>query len=182
MAIERTNFAAAGCLRLNRTLRSQLLSPVISGKPWSETEGEPVLRLPASRVKAFVAMIDVIKKTLLAGVGAAVITKEKVESALGDFVQQGKVSSAEARAMAEKIADQGRQEFETMSHELNEKLRDGFTRTDRSAQHRIDALEKRVALLEKFAGLEIASTTPSVSAAPNVSAPNPPSSPDSPAA
>lgn len=111
-------------------------------------------------------MIDVIKKTLLAGVGAAVITKEKVESALGDFVQQGKVSSAEARAMAEKIAEQGRREFETMSRELSDKFREGMAGTDRTAQQRIDALEKRVASLEKFAGVE--------AAAPNPTATNPP--------
>jgi len=52
-------------------------------------------------------MIDTIKKTLLAGVGAAVVTKDKVEAALEDFVKQGKVSSGEARAMAEKIAAEG---------------------------------------------------------------------------
>ncbi len=97
-------------------------------------------------------MIDVIKKTLLAGVGAAVITKEKVESALGEFVQEGKVSSAEARQMAEKIADQGRREFETMSHELNEKLRDLVGTDRKSTQERIDALEARVAALEMAAG------------------------------
>jgi polyhydroxyalkanoate synthesis regulator phasin len=98
-------------------------------------------------------MIDVIKKTLLAGVGAAVITKDKVESALNEFVQQGKVSSTEARTMAEKIADQGRREFDAMSHELSEKLRERFTGYDRMAQQRIDFLEARVAALEKAAGL-----------------------------
>lgn len=94
-------------------------------------------------------MIDTIKKTLLAGIGAAVITKEKVESALGEFVQQGKVSSAEARQMAEKIAEQGRREFETLSHELNEKLRDAFSRGERQTRERIEALEARVAALER---------------------------------
>lgn len=98
-------------------------------------------------------MIDVIKKTLLAGVGAAVITKDKVESALNEFVQQGKVSSTEARAMAEKIADQGRREFDAMSHELSEKLRERFTGYDRMAQQRIDFLEARIAVLEKAAGV-----------------------------
>ncbi|MES2696560.1 MAG: hypothetical protein V4773_24030 [Verrucomicrobiota bacterium] len=96
-------------------------------------------------------MMDVIKKTLLAGVGAAVITKEKVEAALSDFVAQGKVSSQEARAMAEKIADQGRREFETMSHELNEKLRERFASEDKKAQSRLDALEARVTALEQKA-------------------------------
>ncbi len=93
-------------------------------------------------------MIDLIKKTLLAGVGAAVVTKDKVESALGEFVQQGKVSSAEARQMAEKIAEQGRREFDTMSRELGEKLHHTFDGVDRRAQQRIDALEARVAALE----------------------------------
>lgn len=94
-------------------------------------------------------MIDIIKKTLLAGVGAAVITKEKVEAALDDFVKQGKVSSQEARQMAEKIATEGRREFETLSQQLNDMIRDRFTRTDQKFQDRIDALEARMAALEQ---------------------------------
>ena len=98
-------------------------------------------------------MIDVIKKTLLAGVGAAVITKDKVEAALGEFVQQGKVTTAEARAMADKIAEQGRREFESLSTELNEKLRDTFSSSQRKLQERVDALEARVAALERIAAV-----------------------------
>lgn len=93
-------------------------------------------------------MVDIIKKTLLAGVGAVVITKEKVEAALDDYVKQGKVSSADARAMAEKIAADGRREFETMSGELNDRISDFVSRLDRKAQDRIAALEARVAALE----------------------------------
>lgn len=96
-------------------------------------------------------MIDTLKKTLLAGVGAAVLTKDKVEAALGDFVKQGKVSSADARAMAEKIASDGRREFDALSHELEGKFRDAFAGIDRRAQQRIDALEARVAALERAA-------------------------------
>jgi polyhydroxyalkanoate synthesis regulator phasin len=96
-------------------------------------------------------MIDIIKKTLLAGVGAAVITKEKVQVALDDFVKQGKVTSDEARQMADKIAEQGRHEFETMSRDLNERIRELFAGADRKTQARIDALEARVAALESAA-------------------------------
>jgi polyhydroxyalkanoate synthesis regulator phasin len=119
-------------------------------------------------------MIDVIKKTLLAGIGAAVITKDKVESALNEFVQQGKVSSTEARAMAEKIADQGRREFDTMSHELSEKLRERFSGYDRTAQQRIDFLEARIAVLEKAAGVvSEAGTTATMTPPPPASPPLP---------
>ena len=96
-------------------------------------------------------MIDIIKKTLLAGVGAAIVTKEKVEAALDEFVKQGKVSSAEARAMADKIAADGRREFETLSGELNDKLRDFLSRRDHTIQDRLAALETRVAALEHSA-------------------------------
>lgn len=94
-------------------------------------------------------MIDIIKKTLLAGVGAAVITKEKVESALDEFVKQGKVTSQEARQMADKIATEGRREFETLSQQVNDMIRDRFTHSDKKYQERIDALEARVTALEQ---------------------------------
>lgn len=96
-------------------------------------------------------MINTIKKTVLAGVGAAVLSKEKVEAALGDFVQQGKVSSTEARQMAEKIAEQGRAEFETLRQEWDARFREIFSGVDRRAQERIDALEARIATLERAA-------------------------------
>jgi polyhydroxyalkanoate synthesis regulator phasin len=94
-------------------------------------------------------MIDAIKKTLLAGVGAAVVTKEKVEAVLQDFVRQGKVTAEEARATAEKIADQGRHEFEETSARLSGKIDEVFARFNRSTQARIDAIELRVRALEE---------------------------------
>jgi polyhydroxyalkanoate synthesis regulator phasin len=77
-----------------------------------------------------VLMIDLIKKTLLAGVGATIITKEKVEEALQDYIRQGKVSAGDARIMADKIAEQGRKEFETMSGELAAKLKELAEKAD----------------------------------------------------
>ena len=68
-------------------------------------------------------MIDVIMKTILAGVGAALTTTEKAEAALQEMVRQGKLSAADARIIAEKIAEQGRREFEEMSQDLGAKVR-----------------------------------------------------------
>ncbi|HTX67026.1 MAG TPA: hypothetical protein VMD31_14740 [Opitutaceae bacterium] len=93
-------------------------------------------------------MIDLIKKTLLAGVGATIITKEKVEEALQDYIRQGKVSAGDARIMAEKIAEQGRKEFELMSGELAAKLKLLAEKADLSHKARIEALEARVKKLE----------------------------------
>jgi len=93
-------------------------------------------------------MIDLIKKSLLAGVGAAILTKEKVEAALDDFVREGKVSTADARIMAEKIAEHGRREFDEVCAKLGSKLRDATARSDETTQARLSALEQRVRVLE----------------------------------
>ncbi len=93
-------------------------------------------------------MIDAIKKTLLAGVGAAVVTKEKIEASLGDFVAQGKVTADEARGMAEQIARDGRAEFETVSNQLGEKLQSLMATSAGMAQDRLRAMEERLRKLE----------------------------------
>ncbi len=92
--------------------------------------------------------MDLLKKTVLAGVGAAVVTREKVQAALDDFVRQGKVNAADARIMAEKIAEQGRKEFDDLAAELNGRISSLVDRNDAETRVRIAALEERVRILE----------------------------------
>lgn len=94
-------------------------------------------------------MIDLIKKSILAGVGAAVVTKEKIEEALDEFVRQGKVNAADAKIIADKILEQGRREWEEASARLNAKFKEFASRSDDAAKARIDDLEKRVRVLEE---------------------------------
>ena len=93
-------------------------------------------------------MIDAIKKTMLAGVGAAVITKEKAEAAFADWVKKGKISADDAKTMAAKLADEGRVEFERASAETKQTVRDLLDKAGVGQKDRIDALEKRLLALE----------------------------------
>lgn len=94
-------------------------------------------------------MIDLIKKTLLAGVGAAVVSKEKIEETLGDIVKQGKLSASDAKIVAGKLAEQGRVEFEQTSKNLSEKIKEYTARSDAELAAKVAELETRVAVLEK---------------------------------
>ncbi len=94
-------------------------------------------------------MMNSIRKALLAGVGAALITKEKAEETLNDFVQQGRVSAKDAKAMARQIAKDGRKEFASVSSEVEDKVLDLAKRAGVQAQARIAALEAKVAALQK---------------------------------
>lgn len=96
-------------------------------------------------------MIEALKKTILAGVGAAVVTQEKIEAALEDMVAQGKISAEEARKAASRIAADGRREFKQASRQLGGVLKDAMGRADSKAAARIAALEARLAALERKA-------------------------------
>lgn len=94
-------------------------------------------------------MIDLIKKTVLAGIGATVITKEKIEAVMQDLVKQGKVSSDEAKNLASKIADEGRKEWESSSKDLAERIRELLAKADFAHKSEVAQLERRLQLLEE---------------------------------
>jgi polyhydroxyalkanoate synthesis regulator phasin len=97
-------------------------------------------------------MIETFKKTLLAGLGAAVVTKDKVQAGLDDFVKQGKITAADAKAIAEKLAGEGRREFDEASTKLGDKFRELVaSMSDPKHLERIEALEARIAALEGHA-------------------------------
>jgi polyhydroxyalkanoate synthesis regulator phasin len=81
----------------------------------------------------------------------AVITKDKIEGALDSFVREGKVNANDAKIMAEKIAEQGRKEFDELAADLNERISGILDRKTAEHEARIAALEKRVQALEAAA-------------------------------
>ncbi|MGE9292455.1 hypothetical protein [Ruficoccus sp. ZRK36] len=96
-------------------------------------------------------MIDLIKKGMLATVGAAVVTKEQAEGLLNEFVDKGKITAGEAQEMASKIADSGKKEFEKAKKEVNSRIDEMLQGGVLVTRAEIEALEKRVAALEKAA-------------------------------
>ena len=94
-------------------------------------------------------MIDLIKKTVLAGIGATVVTKDKIEAAMQDLVKQGKVSADEARTVATRIAEDGRKEWEATSRNLTDRVHDLLTKADYARRSEITALEQRLKSLEE---------------------------------
>ena len=93
-------------------------------------------------------MNNLLKKTILSAVGAAVVTREKAQAAIDDFVRQGRVDAKDAKAIAEKIAVEGRKEFEKVSRTLGGRIKETLARVDGSGA-RIAELEARLKSLEK---------------------------------
>ena len=74
-----------------------------------------------------------------------------MEAPLGDLVKQGKVSAVEARTLAEKIAQEGKAEYETLSQQLGDKVRELLARDTAKLESRLAAVEQRLAALEEKA-------------------------------
>lgn len=93
-------------------------------------------------------MIDIIKKTLLAGLGATVITAERVEQAMSDLIEKGKLNAEEAREVANKVVEQGKEEWEKSRLELGETFEKFLKEAKLATRTELHALSKRIDELE----------------------------------
>ena len=93
-------------------------------------------------------MIDLVKKTMLAGIGVAVVTKDKVLESLDEFVEKGKLTKDEATAMSDKIVEEGRNETEKAKVEASKLFNDMLHRANVVTKDQYDALAARVIALE----------------------------------
>lgn len=94
-------------------------------------------------------MLDLLKKTIFAGIGAAVVTKDRVEKTLSELVEQGKITRDEAEKMAEKIAADGKAEFERTKEEVAQNIQRALGRDKIVNETEFRKLETRVSILEE---------------------------------
>jgi polyhydroxyalkanoate synthesis regulator phasin len=101
-------------------------------------------------------LIEMIRKSLLASLGAAVVTKEKVEQATHRWVEEGKISTEEAEKLAEELVESGQHQWEDIQTKIAESVRKGMDNFDigsrkefQELKARVENLEKRLTILEQ---------------------------------
>ena len=99
-------------------------------------------------------MLDNLKKTIYAGIGATVISAEKLSSVLEELVAKGKLSTTEAKDLANKISEEGRKEFEQSSQRVGVLVDDWLKKANFARQKELEALQARVATLDARLGVE----------------------------
>jgi len=93
-------------------------------------------------------MIDLVKKTMFAGIGMAVVTKDKILESLDELVEKGKLTKDEASAMSDKIVEGGRVETEKARVEASKLFNEMLHRANVVTKDQHDALAARVTALE----------------------------------
>ena len=97
-------------------------------------------------------MIDLLRKTLLAGIGAAVLTREKVEELVGELVKRGEIASKEGPKLVKELL----QESQKVKKELEEKIEEATQKTLKklrlATRAEIEELKVKLEKLEKKIG------------------------------
>jgi polyhydroxyalkanoate synthesis regulator phasin len=106
-------------------------------------------------------MIDLIRKTVLAGIGVAVLTAEKVHEVTHRFVEEGKISTEEAEKLADELAKAGERQWDEMSGKISDTIRKGLESIELVRRKDFESLATRVEAIEKRLGIEAPEAPPS---------------------
>lgn len=93
-------------------------------------------------------MLEAIRKTLLAGIGATVLTAEMLEKTLNEWVEKGKISADEAKELAEQILEDSRKEYGDARQQLESWFEDNIEKAGLVKKSRLVSMEKRLDELE----------------------------------
>lgn len=105
-------------------------------------------------------MLDLLKKSFFAGIGALALTEEKVHEVIDEFVQKGELNQQEGESLLkelQKAIDENKAKFTAMideqvksvMDELNLVTKDDLTEMEKNLKKDFAKLEKRLAKYEK---------------------------------
>jgi polyhydroxyalkanoate synthesis regulator phasin len=100
-------------------------------------------------------MLELIKTTVLAGLGAGVITKDKADEAVSELVKQGKLTTEDAKRLVGRLLESGSQQWEEVQVGLGDAVRKALdsAHVARAGDvaviaRRLEEAEQRIAMLE----------------------------------
>jgi len=94
-------------------------------------------------------MLELIRKSLLAGLGAGIITKEKAEEAIKDLVEKGKLKAEDSKQLVDKLLGSGTKQWEEVQTGIAEAVSKALQGADIARGSQVEALTRRVESLEK---------------------------------
>ena len=104
-------------------------------------------------------MLDLIKKTVLASIGTAAVTRSKVQETMDYLVEQGKLTTEEAERLTKEMAETGENELGEVRDQFRETIKKIMQEMNvannqdvQELRERVDNLEKKVDMLSSREG------------------------------
>lgn len=94
-------------------------------------------------------MFDIIRKTMLAGVGFATVTKDKFEELAKEFIAKGELTEKEGKKLVAEYMKKSEQARKTMEKNLEELIQKSLNKMNIASQKDIARLEAKIKQLER---------------------------------
>ena len=94
-------------------------------------------------------MFEILKKTMLVGLGTATLTKSKIRETLQQLVEQGKITSDEAERMTKELIESGESEINELRGQMREALHSVLKNMNLAQKEDMDKLLSKVDNIEK---------------------------------
>ena len=94
-------------------------------------------------------MIELVKKTLLTGIGVAALSKEKIEILAKEVVEKGKLTEQEGREFVDQLLNKSEEAREELQAQIEAKVKAVLEKMDLAKRSEVDALRKEVEELKK---------------------------------
>lgn len=94
-------------------------------------------------------MEDTLKNLLYQGLGVVAITREKVDKALAEMVERGKITREEGKKLFDEITEETHKAGEEFKANSKENIREWIEKSGIPSRSEFEALKARVEALEK---------------------------------
>jgi len=112
-------------------------------KPKDETAGiEP-------NEKAQSQMVEMLRKVMLATIGAAVLAQEEIETLINRLIERGEIAEKDGKKLMHEMMDKRRSRTEKVEDEINKNIMDVLERMNIPTRTDIDSLSQKINGLSK---------------------------------
>ncbi len=94
-------------------------------------------------------MLELLRRGFFASIGAAILTKEKIDETTRRLVEEGKLTTAESEKLAEDLIRAGEQQWEEINAKTSSTLGRFTENLEFVRKKDFDELKKRMDLLEE---------------------------------
>ncbi len=94
-------------------------------------------------------MIDLLKKTILAGVGLAAMTKDKVEELAEELTEKGELSEKEAKKLVDDLLKRSKRARKDLDKKMENVVMKVLKKLDVATKKDIARLDKKIKNIKK---------------------------------
>jgi len=101
-----------------------------------------------SKVASGQAIRDIIERTFLAGMGAAALTKDRIQELVEELVSRGQLNATEGREVVDRLMARSRDEARTVLKRADSSLHSAYRELGLGSKREMEELSLRVQQLE----------------------------------